>query len=107
MSTMTSTLLGRGIRRGLLGGQRRWQGILLVVLVARVVRIFGARRPVAQRIDLEALSQTASVDLSALEAGFATHAAAYGGRRGISYAAWREIGVSSPTLKSAGIRRSA
>ena len=65
---------------------------------------------IQQRIDLEAdleaLSQTASVDLSALEAGFATHAAAYGGRRGISYAAWREIGVSSATLKSAGIRRS-
>ena len=65
---------------------------------------------IQQRIDLEAdletLSQAASVDLSALEAGFATHAAAYGGRRGISYAAWREIGVSSATLKSAGIRRS-
>ena len=59
-----------------------------------------------QRIDLKALSQTASVDLSALEAGFATHAAAYSGRRGISHAAWREIGVSSATLKSAGIRRS-
>ena len=65
---------------------------------------------VQQRIDLEtdleALQQAGSVDLSALEAGFATHAAAYGGRRGISYAAWREIGVSSATLKSAGIRRS-
>ena len=65
---------------------------------------------IQQRIDLaadlEALSQAASVDLSALEAGFATHAAAYGGRRGISYAAWREIGVSAGTLKSAGIRRS-
>ena len=57
--------------------------------------------------ELEALSQAASVDLTALEAGFATYAAAYGGRRGISYAAWREIGVSSATLKSAGIRRSA
>ena len=57
--------------------------------------------------DLEALSQASSVDLTALEAGFATYAAAYGGRRGISYAAWREIGVSSVTLKSAGIRRSA
>jgi len=56
--------------------------------------------------DLEALQQAGSVDLSALEAGFATHAAAYGGRRGISYAAWREVGVSSATLKSAGIRRS-
>ena len=65
---------------------------------------------IQQRIDLEAdleaLSRAASVDLSALEAGFATHAAAYSGRRGISHAAWREIGVSSATLKSAGIRRS-
>ena len=56
--------------------------------------------------DLEALQQAGSVNLSALEAGFATHAAAYGGRRGISYAAWREVGVSSAILKSAGIRRS-
>ena len=55
--------------------------------------------------DLEALQQAESVDMSALETGFATHAAAYGGRRGISYAAWREVGVSSTTLKSAGIRR--
>ena len=65
---------------------------------------------VQQRIDLEtdleALQQAGSVDLSALEAGFATHAAAYGGRRGISYAAWREVGVSSATLKWAGIRGS-
>ena len=65
---------------------------------------------IQQRIDLEAdleaLQQAGSVDLSALETGFATHAAAYGGRRGISYAAWREVGVSSATLKSAGIRRS-
>ena len=64
---------------------------------------------IQERIDLEAdletLQQAGSVDLSALEAGFATHAAAYGGRRGISYAAWREVGVSSATLKSAGIRR--
>ena len=65
---------------------------------------------IQQRIDLEAdleaLQQAGSVDLSALEAGFATHAAAYGGRRGISYAAWREVGVSPTALKSAGIRRS-
>ena len=64
---------------------------------------------IQQRIDLEAeleaVKKAGSVDLSALEAGFATHAAAYGGRRGISHAAWREIGVSSATLKSAGIRR--
>ena len=65
---------------------------------------------VQQRInleaELEALEQVGSIDLSALEANFVDHAAAYGGRRGISYAAWREVGVSAATLKAAGIRRS-
>jgi len=65
---------------------------------------------VQKRIDLEAeletLEQAGSIDLSALEANFVDHAAAYGGRRGISYAAWREVGVSAATLKAAGIRRS-
>ena len=65
---------------------------------------------VQQRIDLEteleALEQAGSIDLSALEANFVDHAAAYGGRRGISYAAWREVGISAATLKAAGIRRS-
>ena len=65
---------------------------------------------VQQRInleaELEALEQAGSIDLSALEANFVDHAAAYGGRRGISYAAWREVGVSATTLKTAGIRRS-
>ena len=65
---------------------------------------------VQQRIDLEAeletLEQAGSIDLSALEATFVDHAASYGGRRGISYAAWREVGVSATTLKAAGIRRS-
>lgn len=53
MSTMASTLLGRGIRRGLLGGQRRWQGVLLVVLVARFLRGLAGRRPVVHRIGLD------------------------------------------------------
>ena len=65
---------------------------------------------VQQRIDLEAelatLEQAGSIDLSALEANFVDHAASYGGRRGISYAAWREVGVLAATLKAAGIRRS-
>ena len=56
--------------------------------------------------ELEALEQAGSIDLSALEATFVAHAASYGGRRGISYAAWREVGVSAATLKAAGIRRS-
>jgi hypothetical protein len=64
---------------------------------------------VQQRLDLEAelerLQAAGSIDLSALEADFVAHAAAYSGKRGISYAAWREVGVPSPVLKAAGIRR--
>ncbi|MDP6648718.1 MAG: hypothetical protein QF796_01125 [Acidimicrobiales bacterium] len=65
---------------------------------------------VQQRIDLEAeldrLESAGAVDMGALEAAFGANAASYGGKRGISYAAWREVGVPSPVLKAAGIRRS-
>ncbi|MBC8364114.1 MAG: hypothetical protein H8E59_03825 [Actinobacteria bacterium] len=65
---------------------------------------------VQQRLDLETeldrLESAGSVDMGALETAFADNAASYGGRRGISYAAWREVGVPSPVLKAAGIRRS-
>ena len=64
---------------------------------------------VQERLDLEAeldaMARAGSVDMGGLEAGFVKAAASYGGRRGISYAAWREMGVSATTLKSAGIRR--
>ena len=64
---------------------------------------------VQQRLDLEAelerLQAAGSIDLSALEADFVAHAAAYSGKRGISYTAWREVGVPSPVLKAASIRR--
>jgi len=66
---------------------------------------------VQQRIDLETeldrLENADSVDMGDLEANFAKHAASYGGKRGISYGAWREVGVPSPVLRAAGIRRSA
>ncbi|MBC8194668.1 MAG: hypothetical protein ISR43_07255 [Acidimicrobiia bacterium] len=65
---------------------------------------------VQERLDLQAeidaLTQAGSVDMASLEAAFVDAAAAYGGRRGISHAAWREVGVSADTLKAAGIRRS-
>ena len=97
------------------GRRRRTPANLRRQLAALAPKLEGAS--VTKRLDLiqqrsdleanlEALQQAGSVDLSALEAGFTTHAAAYGGRRGIAYAAWREVGVSSATLKSAGIRRS-
>ena len=65
---------------------------------------------VQERLDLqaeiEALAAAGSVDMTSMETSFVNAAAAYGGRRGISYAAWREVGVSAATLKAAGIRRS-
>ena len=65
---------------------------------------------IQQRMDLEAekeaLAAADTIDMTALESSFVKHAASYGDRRNISYAAWREAGVSSATLKAAGIRRS-
>jgi len=55
--------------------------------------------------ELEAAGQT--VDLSGLEQEFVDAAAAYSKRKGISYAAWRELGVEPAVLKRAGIGRGA
>ena len=64
---------------------------------------------VQERLDLEAeldaMARAGSVDMGGLEAGFVKAAASYGGRRGISYAAWREMGVHATTLKAAGVPR--
>lgn len=60
-----------------------------------------------ERMNLEAelkkLGET--VDLTALEADFIAGAAEYSRRKGISYAAWREVGISAEVLKKAGISR--
>ena len=53
--------------------------------------------------ELEAAGQT--IDLTGLEQEFVDAAAAYSKRKGISYAAWRELGVEPAVLKRAGIRR--
>ena len=47
----------------------------------------------------------AKVDISALEDDFVRVAHSYSSRRGISYAAWREIGVDAAVLKKAGLTR--
>lgn len=59
------------------------------------------------RIDLEAAlaSSEGTVDLTELEAGFVAAAAGYAERKGLSYAAFRELGVPAATLKAAGISR--
>ena len=62
-----------------------------------------------ERIDLQNELDTvgASIDLTALEQAFTEVAAAYGERKGISYTAWRDVGVAAAVLKAAGISRSA
>ena len=63
---------------------------------------------VQERMDLEA--QLAATngdgsDLHELEAAFVQVAAAYGERKGITYEAWRSVGVAPGVLKAAGIGR--
>jgi hypothetical protein len=64
---------------------------------------------VQERMDLQReLEQLGTkVDLSALESAFVKSAAKYAQRKGISYGAWRELGVSADVLKKAGISRGA
>jgi hypothetical protein len=62
---------------------------------------------IQSKIDAE--DQLASIsedlDVEELEKEFVEIAKSYSERRGISYSAWREIGVSAPVLKAAGIAR--
>jgi hypothetical protein len=64
-------------------------------------------RLVQERRDLEVELQSFDngVDLAALEAGFVKVAKHYSQRQGISYAAWREVGVPAAVLGRAGIAR--
>ena len=63
---------------------------------------------VQERIDLsgELEALESNVDLTGLEEEFVKAAAAYSARKGISYAAWRELGIEPAVLKRAGISRS-
>ena len=49
--------------------------------------------------------QGESNDLPEAQAEFIKVAASYGDRRGITYAAWREIGVPPEVLREAGVSR--
>jgi len=62
-----------------------------------------------ERIDLEKAMAglDEEFDITELEQDFAAVAAVYGQSKGISYTAWREIGVAPSVLEQAGIRRGA
>ena len=63
---------------------------------------------VQEKINLERelAAEGAAVDLTELEQSFVESAAAYSERKGISYAAWRAVGVPAGVLTRAGIGRS-
>jgi uncharacterized protein YicC (UPF0701 family) len=60
-----------------------------------------------ERMDLHAELAAAdtTVDLQALEDEFVAAAAPYGARKGITYQAWRQLGVDPAVLRRANIRR--
>lgn len=62
---------------------------------------------IQERLNLNAELEAADskVDLTELEREFVDAAAAYSTRKGISYAAWRELGVEPAVLKRAKISR--
>ncbi len=93
------------------GGRRRSKEALEKKLAA-VEQAIGSADPVSQlqlvqeRIDLERAIEAAeqSVDIEELENAFVEIAASYSERKGISYQAWREVGVEVRVLRAAGIR---
>ena len=62
---------------------------------------------VQERLDLQAevAVMAETPDLTELRNAFVASAKGYSERKGISYAAWREVGVDAATLKEAGISR--
>ena len=64
---------------------------------------------IQERRDLNAelASLGSGVDVGEIEESFVSVAKGYGDRKGISYASWRDVGVSAATLKRAGISRGA
>ncbi len=64
---------------------------------------------VQERMNLEQELAAADngVDLKELEDQFVAAAAPYGARKGITYAAWRQLGVDPSVLRRAGIKRGA
>jgi hypothetical protein len=69
----------------------------------------GELRMIQERRDLadEMTRMGSQVDLTSLEDAFVGVAKSYSARQGISYAAWREVGVPASVLKKADISRSA
>jgi hypothetical protein len=62
---------------------------------------------IQERMDLgkELALLGTKIDMTDVESAFVKSAGTYASRKGISYAAWRELGVPADVLKRAGITR--
>lgn len=67
--------------------------------------VIAALRLAQEKIDLvaELTVLGTAVDVAALEAKFIAIAKSYSDRTGVSYTAWRTVGVPAATLKAAGV----
>jgi hypothetical protein len=92
----------RGRKRTIESIARRLIAIRKETLVADTVTKL---RLTQERMDLERelKIKKANADIGKLESQFVKVARAYSTRNGITYTAWREVGVSAQTLKRAGI----
>lgn len=102
---------------GALGARRPGRPVTRESLESRIASLeakLAAEADPLRQVDLrqarlDAEDQLALVgeveDIAGLEAGFVEVAKSYSERKGISYAAWREQGVSAPVLKAAGVPR--
>ena len=54
---------------------------------------------------LEAVANRHTSEIEALESAFVAVAAPYSARKGLTYAAWRAVGVTPRVLRAAGIGR--
>jgi hypothetical protein len=69
-----------------------------------------SRVELAQRrrdLEVELASMGMAPDLSKLEAGFVKYAKGYAKRKGVTWAAFREVGVPADVLAKAGVTRGA
>jgi hypothetical protein len=72
---------------------------------AGVARVLAAQEVRDLRARLSSLDSTGGADIKALQTDFIKVAKRFGDNRGISYAAWRDAGVSADVLKRAGVAR--
>lgn len=93
------------------GGRRRSKETLEKKLASVEQQIeaadaVGRLHLVQERLDLVKAIEAAgqSIDIEELEGAFVQVAGSYSERKGISYQAWREVGVPPKVLHAAGIR---